>query len=267
MLAVVKEAGAFKARFGVAVLAGSRGLDIGDFLLDLWINVPANTVIQEDFLEGIPGNWTLIDEDGDSFDWESFDEDGHDDSYCVRSGSYISGVGALTPDNYLVLPKIDVLNDEYFLKFWVKPFSDYFFAEHYKVKISTITDTIFIENTGTADLHLSDISISNNAFVMDYDIYTHGLNYVFGEVIDSVGIISLTRLKPQYDLTDKKEDLYKKRTLTEAIHELGHIFGLKHCNNPNCVMHFSDSIKDTDKKGFNLCNRCKNLIKKRDLLH
>ncbi|HHE37891.1 MAG TPA: hypothetical protein ENL20_04885, partial [Candidatus Cloacimonetes bacterium] len=122
------------------------GLDIGDFLLDLWINVPANTVIQEDFLEGIPGNWTLIDEDGDSFDWESFDEDGHDDSYCVRSGSYISGVGALTPDNYLVLPKIDVLNDEYFLKFWVKPFSDYFFAEHYKVKISTITDTIFIEN-------------------------------------------------------------------------------------------------------------------------
>jgi len=122
------------------------GLDFGDFLLDLWINVPVNTVIQEDFIEGIPGSWTLIDADGDLFNWESYDEDGHDDSYCIRSGSYISGIGPLTPDNYLVLPKIEILNSEYFLKFWVKPFSDYFYEEHYKVKVSTITDTIQIEN-------------------------------------------------------------------------------------------------------------------------
>ncbi len=122
------------------------GLDIGDFLLDLWINVPVLTVIQEDFTEGIPGSWTLIDADGDSFDWEFYDEDGYDDSTCVRSASYINGIGVLNPDNYLVLPKIRILNNDYSLKYWVKPFSDYFYAEHYMIVVSTILDSIGKEN-------------------------------------------------------------------------------------------------------------------------
>jgi len=93
--------------------------------------------------------------------------------------------------------------------------------------------------------------------VIDYDIYAPGLNFVFGQVIDSVGIISLTRLKPQYYSKPENNELYKKRILTEAVHELGHIFELDHCNDPNCVMYFSNSIRDTDKKGYNFCDKCK----------
>ena len=122
-------------------------------------------------MEGIPENWTQIDADGDSFGWEPYEGDGYNDNFCVRSGSYIDGIGVLYPDNYLISPPITVANENYYLQFWVKPFSDYFFAEHYKVKIavtdSTVlepeyfTDTIFEEtlqmgNWQMRELYLND---------------------------------------------------------------------------------------------------------------
>jgi len=42
----------------------------------------------------------------------------------------------------------------------------------------------------------------------------------------------------------------------EAVHELGHTYGLKHCPNPACVMHFSNSLHDTDLKGWKFCPNC-----------
>ena len=97
--------------------------------------------------------------------------------------------------------------------------------------------------------------------IIDYDLYAPGLNFVFGQVIDNTGIVSLTRLNPQFYSKPEDQNLYKKRILTESIHELGHILGLGHCNNPHCVMYFSNSIDDTDKKGFNFCDKCKNKLK------
>ena len=31
----------------------------------------------------------------------------------------------------------------------------------------------------------------------------------------------------------------------EVVHELGHLFKLSHCDKRYCVMHFSNSLKDT----------------------
>jgi len=36
-----------------------------------------------------------------------------------------------------------------------------------------------------------------------------------------------------------------QRVIKEAVHELGHAFGLTHCENSKCVMHFSNSLQDT----------------------
>ena len=47
----------------------------------------------------------------------------------------------------------------------------------------------------------------------------------------------------------------------EAIHELGHTFGLFHCNNKLCVVYFSNSLYDTDRKGKRLCLDCKNKLR------
>jgi hypothetical protein len=32
--------------------------------------------------------------------------------------------------------------------------------------------------------------------------------------------------------------------------------GLEHCSNPICVMHFSNSLHDTDLKGWQFCPAC-----------
>jgi archaemetzincin len=50
--------------------------------------------------------------------------------------------------------------------------------------------------------------------------------------------------------------LFRERALKEAVHELGHTYGLQHCPNLRCVMHFSNSLRDTDAKQAKWCSRC-----------
>jgi archaemetzincin len=94
--------------------------------------------------------------------------------------------------------------------------------------------------------------------VTEVDLYTHGLNFVFGqaELPGKAAIISLSRLKHQ------KTKIFQNRMLKEAIHELGHTLGLRHCKDVKCVMHFSKSLKDTDIKGESYCKKCNVLLSK-----
>ena len=85
------------------------------------------------------------------------------------------------------------------------------------------------------------------------DLYVEGLNFVFG-LADSPGkaaVISLYRLHAGTD-----ETIFRARAVKEAVHELGHTRGLGHCAEPNCVMAFSNSLVDTDRKGKEFCSRC-----------
>lgn len=93
--------------------------------------------------------------------------------------------------------------------------------------------------------------------VSDVDIYASGLNYVFGEAFTPgmVALISLWRLKPSFYDADDDLSLYHVRILKEAVHEVGHALGLVHCPHSYCVMHFSNSIFDTDKKQSLLCDQ------------
>lgn len=94
--------------------------------------------------------------------------------------------------------------------------------------------------------------------IVDVDLYARGLNFVFGEAIlnGEEALISLHRLKPEFYGDPPNEKLFKARILKEAVHELGHTFGLTHCRNPECVMHFSNSIIDTDLKSAQPCLAC-----------
>src|SRR3990167_7486042 len=95
--------------------------------------------------------------------------------------------------------------------------------------------------------------------IVDIDLYVPELNFVFGEadVAHGVCIISLVRLHQEFYGLPKNENLFFERALKEAVHEVGHTYRLGHCGDTRCIMHFSNSLQDTDIKGPDFCRRCK----------
>jgi archaemetzincin len=92
--------------------------------------------------------------------------------------------------------------------------------------------------------------------VVDLDIYVPRLNFVFG-LADLPGrraVVALPRLREGFD--GGHNDEFLARVTKEAVHELGHTFGLEHCNNRRCVMAFSNSLEDTDRKEQTFCPAC-----------
>ncbi|MBS7656058.1 archaemetzincin family Zn-dependent metalloprotease [Candidatus Bathyarchaeota archaeon] len=105
---------------------------------------------------------------------------------------------------------------------------------------------------------LSSINIDKILGVTNVDLYVPRLNFVFGEALcpGKVAIISLFRINPKL-YGEEDEGKLLERAVKEAVHELGHTFGLTHCKNVNCVMFFSNSLLDTDRKTENFCLNCK----------
>ncbi len=99
--------------------------------------------------------------------------------------------------------------------------------------------------------------------VADLDLYVPSLNFVFGEadLENRVAIVSLCRLSQEFYGLSEDIDRFKERVLKEVVHELGHTYGLGHCSNPLCVMHFSNSLLDTDIKKASLCPQCEKRLK------
>lgn len=98
--------------------------------------------------------------------------------------------------------------------------------------------------------------------VIDEDLYVPELNFVFGEAdpLAGVAVIGLPRLRQGYNGLDPDRELFLLRAAKEAIHETGHTCGLGHCSDHRCIMHFSNSLRDTDVKGPRFCARCRSKL-------
>ena len=94
--------------------------------------------------------------------------------------------------------------------------------------------------------------------VTDVDIAIPMLSFLFGQAQfeGPVAIISLCRLHQEFYGLPAQESLLRERTVKEALHELGHTFGLVHCSDGSCAMSLSTHIEFVDSKSERYCARC-----------
>ena len=85
--------------------------------------------------------WALADMDGDGYTWKYGDWlASHSGVGIVFSQSYLGGVGALTPDNWIVTPAIDLSKANY-VSFWVAAQDPEWSSEHFGVYVSADMDS------------------------------------------------------------------------------------------------------------------------------
>ena len=98
--------------------------------------------------------------------------------------------------------------------------------------------------------------------ITDVDLFMPVLTFVFGEaqLEGRAAVISSARLVEPADRA-----LTTARLAREAVHELGHTFGLLHCDGADgtgrrarpCVMSRSASVRAVDAKSPHLCAQCR----------
>jgi archaemetzincin len=98
--------------------------------------------------------------------------------------------------------------------------------------------------------------------VTSVDLYVPVLTFVFGEAQLSGGcaVVSLHRLREEFYGLPAREDLMRERLVKEAVHELGHTFGLRHCDDWRCVMTSSHGVERLDVKGAEFCFSCGRVV-------
>jgi len=104
-----------------------------------------------------------------------------------------------------------------------------------------------------------------NIAVTGKDLYYRRRNYVFGlAYLNGNGsVISTYRLQTSSDggiSTKPDADVFADRVRKEAVHEVGHTFGLEHCDNSKCVMSFSPTVREVDVKEEHLCGSCSRIV-------
>ncbi len=94
--------------------------------------------------------------------------------------------------------------------------------------------------------------------VTGLDLYIPVLTFVFGEarLNGQCAVVSSYRLDNKFYGLPDNPALLQERLLKEAIHELGHTYGLLHCHNPECVMKSSTYVEEIDFKSSRFCDKC-----------
>jgi archaemetzincin len=91
----------------------------------------------------------------------------------------------------------------------------------------------------------------------DLDLFIPVLTYVYGEAQlgGRAAVVSTARLSFDFEAL-ANPSIRLARAVKETIHELGHTFGLLHCDTASCVMSRSVSLIDVDRKQPALCESC-----------
>jgi archaemetzincin len=82
--------------------------------------------------------------------------------------------------------------------------------------------------------------------------------FVFGRARrhGHTAIVSLSRLAPEHYGLPPDPELLTRRAMAEVLHEIGHVAGLVHCGDLNCIMYFATNVETIDLRGMGFCPAC-----------
>jgi archaemetzincin len=101
--------------------------------------------------------------------------------------------------------------------------------------------------------------------VAGYDLFLPVLTFVFGQaqLSNRGAVFSIFRLHNEFYGLPPESMLLQQRATKEALHELGHTFGLRHCFDEPCVMNSSTYVEDIDFKPAAFCMHCSTFLRYR----
>ena len=99
--------------------------------------------------------------------------------------------------------------------------------------------------------------------VTEVDLFIPMLSYIFGQAQlgGRAAIISTARLRQEFYDLPADGAILVERARKEALHELGHTFGLVHCEDRGCAMSLSTNIRQVDLKNPSYCGACRALLR------
>lgn len=152
------------AQTGTVVLSATNVEDVNISLTGdaMDCSAAASLPFVEDFEDELTDCWTNIDNDGDGYSWQlmtDYDDYAHSGSGLYTSASWVGGT-VLTPDNWLITPKIAIPAEGANMEYWVGPQDPDYPEEHYQVMVST-TGTNVSDFTST----LVDETLSESVWV------------------------------------------------------------------------------------------------------
>lgn len=190
-----------------------KTLLLASLLLGGAFTMNAQTVVwSDDFNDLSIDDWTLIDSDGDGYNWGAVQTTNNGspvNTPGLRSNSWLGGVGALTPDNWAISPAIDLtaVTGEINLNWSVWAPDASYSNENYTVYVATSnTISSFLASSvnfnqlvtdngpgGSANIYELDIDISSFAGQTIYVAFRHHVSSdVFAFVIDDVSVTAET---------------------------------------------------------------------------
>jgi archaemetzincin len=98
--------------------------------------------------------------------------------------------------------------------------------------------------------------------VTERDLFVPVLSFVYGQaqLEGTVAVVSLARLRAEFHGLPSDPPALERRAGVEAVHELGHTFGLVHCPERRCPMSLSIDLLDLDHKTAEPCASCSALL-------
>lgn len=94
--------------------------------------------------------------------------------------------------------------------------------------------------------------------VFDADLFIPTFAYVFGEAQQGGkhALVSLFRLINPKESCNSPSAILCERAAKVALHEMGHLYHLSHCEEKNCLMHYSGGLTDLDSIPLYFCRYC-----------